>query len=227
MKKFVIIGLGNFGFNVARTLVENDCEVLGIDSSKETVEAAKDYLTRAVIANGANRETLKALELKDFDGAIVSIGQDMASSILISLYLKELGISRIITRSISDDHSKILEQIGATETIFPETAMAVRLGKRLASKNAVDYLPLGDQHSITEVMPPKSFYDKSLRELQITNKFHCQVVALKIIDNQPASEALNDGNIKIPPEADDIITKNTVMVLIGKDSDISKLQRNK
>ncbi len=102
--------------------------------------------------------------------------------------------------------------------------MAVRLGKRLASKNAVDYLPLGDSHSITEVMPPKHFIGKTLRELQITNQYHCQVIALKVT-SETSSEEEKEEDIKIPPEADDIITRNTVMVLIGKDSDIVKLQQ--
>ncbi len=227
MKRYVTIGLGNFGLNLARTLEESGCEVLGIDSSREAVDAAKDYITRAVIADGANRETLQSLMLKDFDGAIVSIGQDMAPSILIALYLKELDIKRLIVRAVSDDHVKILEQIGVSETIFPETAAAVRLGKRLASKNAVDYLPLGGKHSIVEVIPQKSFIGKSLRELQITSRFHCQVIALKITDSKSAPDITREDNLIIPPEADDIITKDTIMIIIGKDSDIKKLQRGK
>jgi len=227
MKRYVTIGLGNFGFNLARTLEESGCEVLGVDSSREAVDAAKDYITRAVIADGASRETLQSLMLKDFDGAIVSIGQDMAPSILIALYLKELGIKRLIVRAVSDDHAKILQQIGVTETIFPETAAAVRLGKRLASKNAVDYLPLGSEHSIVEVIPKKSFIGKSLRDLEITRRFHCQVIALKITDSTSAPDIAREDNLIIPPGADDIITKDTIMVIIGKDSDIKKLQRGK
>jgi len=227
MKKYITIGLGSFGLTLARTLVENGCEVLGVDSNRETVESAKDYITRAVIADAAHRETLQSLMLKDFDGAIVSIGRDMAASILISLYLKELGLKRIIARAISDDHVKILQQIGVTETIFPETAVAVRLGKRLASKNAVDYLPLGSQHSIAEVIPKKSFIGKSLRELQITSRFRCQVVALKVSDGPSDKDISREDNIIIPPVADDIIKKDTIMVIIGKDSDLKKLQRGK
>ena len=225
MKKYIIIGLGNFGFNLALTLEENGCEVLGVDSSREIVDSAKESITKAVIADAANRETLEALLMGDFDGAVVSIGQEMEASILIALYLKELGQENIIVRVMSDDHAKILKGIGVHETIFPETAVAVRLGKLLASKNAIDYLPLGSEHSIVEVMAPDSFVGKTLRDLEITGKFHCQVLALKVAGDDVTEPFPGDGDVKIPPGADDVITKDTLMVILGKDSDIARLQK--
>lgn len=226
MKKFVAIGLGNFGFGLAKRLEENGCEVLGIDTSREFVEKAKDFISHAVIGDASNKDVLESLNIKDFDGAIVSIGQDMASSILVSLYLKEIGIKKIIVRAVSDDHGKILNMIGVSEVIYPETEVAVRLANRLSMKNAIDYLPLGEEYSITEVKPPQSFTGKSLKELEITTKFNCQVVALKYVKNA-SGETTDDRemtSIKIPPKANDVITKNTIMLLIGRNNDIEKLQ---
>lgn len=226
MKKFVAIGLGNFGYSIAKTLEENGCEVLGIDTSKEIVEKAKDYISYAVIGDAANKDVLKSLMLKDFDGAIVSIGQGMAPSILISLYLKEIGIDKIIVRAVSEDHGKILKMIGVTEVIYPETEMAVRLANRLSMKNALDYLPLGEDYSITEVIPPKHFRGKSLKELNLIAKYNCQVIALKYTSDVYGTntEETEAGSLKIPPKADDIITENSIMILIGKDRDIEKIQ---
>jgi trk system potassium uptake protein len=223
MKRFVTIGLGNFGCNLGKTLEENNCEVLGIDISQEAVKRASNLLTKTVIANAANRETLESLKLKNFDGAIVSLGQDMSSSILISLYLKEIGIKRIIVRAVSDDHGEILKRIGITEVVFPETAMAVRLGKRLSNKNAVDYLPLGEHYSIIEVLPAKQFIGKTLAEMNFAQQYKCQVVALKIINRQSVQDIVDEGKIIIPPSGSDIITEDTIMVLIGKDSDLNRI----
>ncbi|MCU0821060.1 MAG: TrkA family potassium uptake protein [Spirochaetes bacterium] len=225
MKKFIAIGLGNFGFSLAKRLEENGCEVLGIDTSRELVDKVKDYISHAVIGDASNKEVLQSLMLKDFDGAIVSIGQDMASSILVSLYLKEIGVKKIIVRAISGDHGKILINIGVDEVIYPETAEALRLANRLSMKNAIDYLPLGEDYSIAEVIPSENFIGKTLKELNITTRFNCQVIALKLIKPAPGDKSGKEiSSIKIPPRADDIITKSTVMILIGRDSDIEKIQ---
>lgn len=222
MKRFIVIGLGNFGLTIARTLEDNGCEVMGIDMNMETVQQASEYITKAVSVNINSREVLQDLMVKEFDGAVVSIGQDMAASILIALYLKELEIENIIVRALSDDHGKILEQIGVDEVIFPEVSVAVRLGKKLASKNAVDYLPLGNEHSIIEVQPPQHFIGKSLRELELSTRFHCQVIALKRVNGHGLE---SDDDIIIPPSADMIIERETIMVIIGKDVDIQELQK--
>jgi len=225
MKKFVAIGLGNFGLTLAKSLVENGCEVLGVDASREIVNQAKDFLTHAIIGDASKREVLAALSLKDFDGAIVSIGQEMAPSILISLYLKEIGVERIMVRAISEDHGKILSQIGVTDVIFPERDMAVKLAGKLALKNAVDYLPLGEDIGIVEVAPPEEFLGKSLKELKIPSRFNCQVIGLKSV---PGGGGLHvsdrEVSTKFAPSADDILTESTMMILIGKLGDIERIQ---
>jgi trk system potassium uptake protein TrkA len=225
MKKFVAIGLGNFGLTLAKTLVESGCEVLGVDASRDIVNQAKDFLTHAIIGDASKREVLAALSLKDFDGAVVSIGQEMAPSILISLYLKEIGMKRIVVRAISEDHGKILSQIGVTDVIYPERDMAIKLASKLAFKNVVDYLPLGEEIGIVEVPPPRPFLGKSLKELQIPGKFSCQVIGLKTYPDGDLLR-LNDREAvtKIAPSADDRITEQVVMIIVGRHEDIARIQ---
>ena len=226
MKKFVAIGLGNFGLSLAKTLVENGSEVLGIDISKEIVHQAKEFISHVIIGDASRKEVLDSLMLKDFDAAIVSIGQDMAPSILISLYLKEIGIPKIIVRAISEDHGKILEKIGVSDVIFPERDMAIRLASILTLKNAIDYLPIGKDYSIMEIYPPKSFMGKSLKDLQIASKYNCQIIGIRYLRNNSSDLDLfnKDVDIKIAPSADDIITDNSVMIIIGKSKDIERMQ---
>lgn len=225
MKKFVVIGLGNFGLTLAKSLIENGCEVLGIDQSRDTVNNAKEFLTHVIIGDASKREVLEALSLKDFDGAVVSIGQNMEPSILISLYLKEIGLTRIIVRAITEDHGKILTQIGVSDVIFPERDMALRLARTLAMKNVVDYLPLGEDYGIIEIVPPKKFFGKTLKELRIPNTYNCQVIGLKYFSSEQ-SRLLDDRNthVKMAPSADDIIREGIMMIMIGKYEDLAKIQ---
>lgn len=221
MKKFIVLGLGNFGINVAKSLMENGCEVLGIDSDREIVESVKDQLTHAVIGDVTNRLVIESLSVKDFDGGIVTVGQDIATSILISLYLKETGLKRIIVRAISDDHVKILEKLGVSDIIFPERDVAIRIGKVLSMRNAFDYLPLTDEYAILEVKPPADFIGKTLIQLQIGAKYNCQVLGIKQVSNN------GDVITKMAPSANDIIPEDCYMIVLGKHADIEKLQKHK
>ncbi len=224
MKKYAIIGLGNFGLNIARSLMENGCEVLGIDLMKETVDKAKDYLTHAIVANPSNKSILESMGISDYDGVIVSIGQEMASSILISLYLKELNAKKIIVRAISEDHEKILEKLGVDDVIFPEKDMAIRIGKTISMKNALDYLPLTDEYSIIEMPPPAEFIGKSLRELNIAAKYKCQVIGMKYNLNQGDGESEEVKTI-IAPSADEVIEKNYILIILGKLKFLNALEK--
>ena len=223
MKKFIVIGLGNFGLNLAKVLTENGCEVLGVDSNKDSVEKAKDIIDHAIIADATIKEVLLSLPLRDFDAAVISTGQEMAKSVLISFYMKEIGIKHIITRAISDDHGEILKKIGVDTVVFPEKDMAIRIANRLSLKNALDYLPLGDDYGISEIRPPSSFFGKTLKDIQIPNRFNCQVIAIRE-KSKSANGEFNQKNFLIAPRAESMITADSSLVLIGRNIDIDKIQ---
>ncbi len=224
MKKFVVIGLGNFGMNIARSLVENNCEVLGIDIDKNTVEKAKDFLTYAITANPASKAVLDSIGINEYDAVILSIGQEMISSILISLYLKEIGVKKIIARAISEDHEKILKQLGVESVIFPEKDMAIRIGKTISMDNAIDYLPLTEEYAIIEVTPPPSFIDKNLRELNIAARYRCQILGIKNIADEFITED-NPQYTTIAPPADEIIRDGNILIVLGKTSAIERMEK--
>ncbi|HON16330.1 MAG TPA: TrkA family potassium uptake protein [Spirochaetota bacterium] len=225
MKKFAVIGLGNFGMNIARSLVENNCEVLGIDIDKNTVDKAKDFLTYAITGNPANKAILDSLGLNEYDAVILSIGQEMVSSILISLYLKEAKVKKIIARAISEDHEKILKQLGVDTVIFPEKEMAIRIGKAISMRNAVDYLPLSEEYAIVEVAPPESFIGKSLRELNIGARFRCQILGIKSIADDLVTEDTPQTTV-IAPSADEVIQEGNILIVLGKTAAIERMEKS-
>ena len=102
---------------------------------------------------------------------------------------------------------------------FPEKDMAIRLADRLSLKNALDYLPLGEDYGILEVNPPQSFINKTLKELQLPARYNCQVIGIKLFTKGKESPVF-----KIVPSAEDIIDQNSIMVIIGKYRDIEKIQ---
>ncbi|HOP60635.1 MAG TPA: TrkA family potassium uptake protein [Candidatus Saccharicenans sp.] len=212
--KFAIIGLGSFGSYLARTLYDKGHEVMVIDKDKDKIEEAKDFSTQAVWMDSADKESLKALGVQDMDVVVVSLGPEMEPSILTVLYLHELGVSRIMAKALSGDHGKILEAIGATDVIYPERDMAIRLAQKLSSRNVLEYLPLAENISIQEIVPPESFIGKKLKDLNLTNRYHVQVIAIK---------QLVPEKLIFIPGADFVIKDSDVLVVMGEEDNIAEL----
>ena len=212
--KFAIIGLGSFGSYLARTLYDKGHEVMVIDKDKDKIEEAKDFSTQAVWMDSADKESLKALGVQDMDVVVVSLGPEMEPSSLTVLYLHELGVSRIMAKALSGDHGKILEAIGATDVIYPERDMAIRLAQKLSSRNVLEYLPLAENISIQEIVPPESFIGKKLKDLNLTNRYHVQVIAIK---------QLVPEKLIFIPGADFVIKDSDVLVVMGEEDNIAEL----
>jgi trk system potassium uptake protein TrkA len=215
MKRVVVIGLGIFGFNIAKDLYENGFEVVAIDKNKEVIQKIKGFSTKAVLADGTDKEVIESIGIQPDDVVIVSFGEDLAASTLITLHLKEIKVKNIIVKAPNEDHKHVLEKVGATEVIIPERAMADKVAKSLISPNVLDYIPLSEDYTISELVPPASFFGKTIGELHLRTKYHVEVIAVR--------EMLPD-QIKMVPRADFVIKDSDVLVVIGKEKDIQKIK---
>jgi len=214
MMKFAVIGLGSFGSNVARTLFERGHEVVAIDKDKDRIEEAKSFSSHAVLTDASAKENLEALGITDMDVVVVSLGSAMEASILTVLHLHELGIKRIVAKASTEDHGKILDAVGATEVINPEKDMAVRTALKLTSPNILECLPLMSGVSIEEIAPPERFIGKSLRDLDLRNKYGIQVIAVR--------ELISERTLYVPP-ADFVIKDSDVLIVMGEEKMLEKV----
>ncbi len=211
--KFAVIGLSSFGANVAKTLYEKGHEVLAVDSDKEKIEEVKTFVSHAVHMVSDDKENLLALGIQDMDVVIVSLGPEMEPSILTVLYLHEIRAGRIVAKALTEDHAKILEAVGATEVIFPEKDMAIKTALRLSNPNVLEYLPLLSGVGIQEIAPPEKFIGKSLKELDLRNKYGIHVIAIKEIIPEKTTYIPND---------DFVIKDSDVLIVLGEDKQLSK-----
>ncbi|MBN2409538.1 MAG: TrkA family potassium uptake protein [Candidatus Aminicenantes bacterium] len=212
--KFAVIGLGSFGSNVARTLYEKGHEVLAIDTDKNKIEEAKSFSSHAVITDASEMENLEALEIKGMDVVVVSLGEAMEASILTVLHLHEMGARRIVAKASTEDHGKILEAIGATEVINPEKDMAIRTALRLTSPAILECLPLMSGISIQEIAPPERFIGKSLKQLDLRNKYEIQVIAIR--------ELVPERTVYVP-KADFVIKDSDILIVMGDEKKLEKI----
>jgi trk system potassium uptake protein TrkA len=179
MKRFAVIGLGNFGFHAAKALYEDGNEVVAIDSDKARVHAIDPYSTEAIVLDASDKEALSALGLESMDGVIVSTGTKISTSLLICLYLQEMGVKNILAKAIDEDHGKILRRVGAREVIHPERDMAIRVSRSLSRPNILDFVPLADDYDLVQVGPPREFIGKTLAELNLRAKYNVNIIAIK------------------------------------------------
>jgi trk system potassium uptake protein TrkA len=215
MRRVVVIGLGIFGFNIAKDLYENGLEVIAIDKNKEVIQKIRDFSTKAVIADGTDKEVMESIGIQEDDVVIISFGEDLAASTLITLHLKEMKVKHIIVKAPNEDHKHVLEKVGATEVIIPEKAMADKVAKSLISPNVLDYIPLSEDYTVYEMVPPASFMGKTMGELHLRSKYHIEVIAIR--------EMLPD-RLTMVPRADFVVKDSDVLVVIGKEEDIQKIK---
>jgi len=215
MKRVVVIGLGIFGFNIAKDLFENGLEVIAIDKNKETIQKIKDFSTKAILADGTDKEVIESIGIQEDDVVIISFGEDLAASTLITLHLKEMKVKTIIVKAPNEDHKHVLEKVGATEVVIPERAMADKVAKSLISPNVLDYIPLSEDYTICEMAPPGSFMGKTIGELHLRSKLHIEVIAVR--------EMLPE-RLTMVPRADFVIKDSDILVVIGKEKDIQKIK---
>jgi len=207
--------MGIFGFNIAKDLYESGMEVIAIDKNKEMIQKIKDYSTKAILADATDKSLLETIGIQEDDTVIVSFGEDLAASTLLTLHLKELHVKNIIVKAPNEDHQRILERVGATEVIIPEKEMARKVAKSLISPNVLDFLPLSQEYTISEIAPPPSFVGKTIGEIELRKKHHIGVIASR--------DVLTD-QVQMIPSADFLIKDSDILVVIGKEQDINKLK---
>ncbi len=214
-QQYVVIGLGMFGMHVARTLYEAGADVVALDRDREAVQRAKDHASKAMVADVTNKEFLKSLGLTPDDIVIIAMGESLESSILATLFLKELGVRTIIAKANEEDHGKILSTLGASEVVFPEKDVAIRLARRISTKNIIDYIPFVEGYSIQEVAPSKKIVGQKIRDLDFRRKFGLQIIAIKdVIENKV--------ELIIDPEK--VLKDSEMMVVLGRNSDLERIK---
>lgn len=214
MKRFLVVGLGNFGSWAARALCAQGHEVIAVERQEDIVDRHSDAVTRAVVGDATDRRLLKEIGADDADAAIVSTGEDLAASVLITLALDDLGLKEIYVKVNSPDAARALEALGVHETILPEREVAYSLAHRIASRSVLNYIPLSQGFSIQEIAIPDKWLGKSLRELALPQHYGIQVVAVY--------DVLTDA-MHVVPDPDSPLKESDIAIVAGKDSTVAAL----
>ncbi|MCX7954718.1 MAG: TrkA family potassium uptake protein [Bacteroidales bacterium] len=222
-KKFLIIGLGNFGSALAKKLSELGHEVFAVDSDLNKVENLKDEVTYAVNINCTDISVLKTLPINEFDYAIVAIGEDFGHSVLVTALLKKLNVKNIISRSISPIHKTILEGLGLPDEniINPEEDSAERLVTKLTMKNISNYLKISQEYSIIEISVPKKYINKKLHETDFRKRYNLNIITVKhVVKNKDDKEDFKVEKFEGVLTGEYVFKDGDIVVVFGHENDI-------
>ena len=214
-KTYAVIGLGRFGTAVAERLYALGNEVLVVDNNAERVQRMESRVTYAVVADARDEEVLRSLAVRNYDCAVVAVGDDIGNSALITLNLKEIGVKRVICKAQSHVHRKVLEKIGADRVVFPEHEMGVKLAQGLSSSNVLNFIELSEDFGIVETAVPKEWHYETIQNLDVRARYKVNIIAVR---------RGKDGALNVAPGASYVIEPGDAVVALGRTEDINHLQ---
>jgi trk system potassium uptake protein len=219
-KQFGVIGLGRFGSAMAMTLTELGHDVIGVDGDEARVQQLADIITHALQIDATDEKALRAAGIQDVDVAVVSIGENIESSLLVVMQLHELGIETIVAKAVTPLHGRILEKLGVSRVIFPEREMAIRIAHSLVMPNVIDYIELSRDFSIVEIPAPDAFVGRTLKQLELRPRLGLTLIAIKRQGDAGGGIVTN-----IAPAADETIRAGDVLALLGNNERLNQLDQ--
>ncbi|MCI8643189.1 MAG: TrkA family potassium uptake protein [Lachnospiraceae bacterium] len=211
-KEYIVIGLGQFGMSIAQTLMQNDCEVLVLDINEKRTRAIADSVTCAVTGNVMDAELLAGLGIRNFDGAVIAIGENMEASIMATMVVNELGVPHILAKAQSELHAKILRKVGADRVVLPEWEMGIRYANNMVHDNFFDAVELSPDISMMEINVRREWEGKSLKQLNMRAKYKINVIGIK-----------SEDGFDVNPDPDEPLNANSKLVSIGRNEVLNKL----
>ncbi|CAM3785801.1 Ktr system potassium uptake protein A [Vibrio aerogenes CECT 7868] len=159
MAHFTVIGLGRFGVAASLELMYLGHSVTGVDKDSRIAEKYVDDLTQTIICDATDEHALRELDLEASDAVVVAIGEDMESSLLCILALKNLGVSDIWVKASTKAHHTIVSKLGVSRIIHPEEEMGIRVAQALNYPMVEDYLSIGHGLYIVEIQVADTLHE--------------------------------------------------------------------
>ena len=228
-QRFAVIGIGQFGSAIARTLSTRGAEVLAVDASIDKVEAIKDEVAHAVALDATDKKALMSQNIQDMDAVVVAIGENFEGLLLCTFLLMELKVKRIITRAMGKAQRNILKQMGVNEILSPEDEVGASVAEKLLNPNVVAHLRLPDGYEIVEVKPPKEITNRTLGDIDLRKKYQLNLVTILRGEEVSRNDTIEtEHHISGVPDANTIIHEEDLLVVFGSSKNIERfLEINK
>lgn len=211
-KEYIVIGAGRFGSAVAKELFKMGSQVLVVDKDEDKINDISDKVTHAIVADATDERILKAIDLSNFDIAIIGIGEDVKSAMLVTIMAKEHGVKYVVCKALDEIQAKVLNKIGADKVVFPERDMGIKIAKSLTSDYILNSIDLDTKCSIIEISISKKWIGKTLKELNFRAKYGINVLAIK-----------KNNIFNANPNPEEKLSKDDLLLIAGDSKHIGEL----
>jgi trk system potassium uptake protein TrkA len=166
MKTVAVIGLGKFGFYIAKSLSRLDVRVIAADNDEKKVQEISEYVDNAYVIDSTSKAALEEIGIYNLNTVIVSIGENIEASILTVMALKDLNNKTIIAKAINSTHGEILTKIGAFKVIYPEKIAGRMLVKKLIDNMTVEEIDVSNTIKMVKFVATDNFIYKKISEIE-------------------------------------------------------------
>ncbi|MGM0462740.1 MAG: potassium channel family protein [Fibrobacterota bacterium] len=212
-QQIVIIGMGQFGMALARSLSDKGTEVIAVDRKKNLIEEASSFVTEALVMDATDEEQISRISPKSRDAVVCAIGDEgREASIVCTAILKQMGAPYVIARSNDKMHKRILQSIGADQIINPEREFGTRFANRLLYKDFIADTSISDDLHLTEIKIKPSMVGKNLIDLALPRRFGIIVAGIRP-GGKGRTEAVNP---------DKPLHENDTLIIVSRESAIPK-----
>jgi len=216
-QKIAVIGMGQFGMAIAKSLTKKGAEVLIIDRNEHIIDEMGDQVALAVAMDATDKKTMLSQGILDFDAVVVAIGEDFEQLLLCTTLLMDIGVKRIMARARGKNQRIILEKIGIEEILSPEDEVGMNVAERLMNPSIVSYLDLPDEFCIMEVAAPPDVIGRSLLDINLRRRYHLNLITMKREQEvEKDGETIREEHIYGIPKGDSLIQENDSLILFGK-----------
>jgi trk system potassium uptake protein len=208
-----VIGLGKFGYKVGASLIHLNHQVIGIDSNPTNVQRAQKIFHQVYEADISIKQALEQIGFREITHALISVGDSISTSAMTTMYLKELKVPNVWVKAINEDHATLLRKIGADDVVIPEHIAAAQLADKIHIPGIIERLPFDPEMIIRELTIDR-LAQKSVREIDLTNRHNCQIIAIR---------KHQETHYRYIPKADDLLAAGDSIIVIGKNDDLAKI----
>lgn len=180
---YAVLGLGRYGYAVAKELVETGAEVLVVDSREDVINDVVDEFPLCKCADITDEDAIAQLGISNIDVVIIAVASNLETSVMATTLCKDAGVKTVIVKCSNERHCKILSKIGADKVVLPEYESGVRLAKNLLSSGFVDILELTNNISLVEFDVKPEWVGKTLVDLNLRKKYSINVIAIQQNNN--------------------------------------------
>ena len=211
---YVVIGLGKFGYHVAKGLAQQGEAVIAIDNDEEKIRDINEFVQDAIVLDSSDPKALREAGIADAEIAIVSIGENLEASILTVMALKELGIKTVVAKAITQVHGQILSKLGAAKVIYPEMESAKKLVKKIVKNMHYETIDLSITMMLAKMVVPSFWVGTSILSSIFKEEFEVKPIAYK-----------HQGEWYTSFEKNDILEEGDILVVLGNSNNIEALSK--